>query len=191
MDDNRNETIAAAFDRLFRTYQQSDRGDPRAVLTERMERAKIYFEAVAPFEVQDIEKAVENFLTGNAPGHNAAFAPPAPFVAAECRRVMNQRLRHERLMRPALPPPADPEITPEQRERGKGVLRDLAASLAWDVTPDGVERSRRRKEDAEKELRWLQGRGDLVEVRGTSVPVSRALISQISTSDPDGDREVA
>lgn len=189
--DSRNETIAAAFDRLFRTYQQSDRGEPEAVVRERMERAKVYFEAVEPYQTGDIERAVENFITGNAPGVNPAFAPPAPQVASECRRVMNLRLDHERRSRPVLPPPPEEPISDEERERGKAAFARLKADLDAKLEPVHSERATASKERGERETRWLRDRGDLVDVPGTSVPVSRSLMRQYSVGDDDGDRDVA
>jgi len=175
--------VTVAFAKLFQTYPSFQ----AATEDEADETLRVYFEAVEPYETGDIERAVENFLTGNAPGHNAAFAPPAPFVAAECRRVMNLRLNHERLTRKPLPPPADPEITPEERERGKSILAKLAKSIP--VTDEEIERARASKERGEKELHWLKGRGDLVEVRGTSVPVSQSLLRQFEVGDPEGEAE--
>lgn len=128
---DRNETIAQALDRLFRTYPQSDRGgSPEDLARDRIERAQVYFEAVEPYETRDIEAAVSAFITGTAPGVNPNFAPPAPAVAAEVRRQMNLRLDHEaRIRKPALPPP-DIERTPESQARVKARAAELIASLA-------------------------------------------------------------
>lgn len=79
---------------------------------------RVYFEAVMPYQTIDIINAVENFLTGSAPGNNPAFAPPAPAIGAECRRVMNLRLESEsRIKRPALF--FESKVSPEARERGR------------------------------------------------------------------------
>lgn len=139
MDSTRNQKIAEALDRLFRTYQQSDRGEAGLVVSERIERAKVYFEAVAPYELRDIETAIGNFITGSAPGNNAAFVPPAPAVGAECRRVMNLRVDSEarsRVYKPALPPP-DHVVSPEARARAKALVAKAVAHLT------GVEEAER------------------------------------------------
>lgn len=188
---NQNQqTIAAAFDRLFRTYPQSDRGaDADLLVTQRMERAKVYFEAVAPYELQDVMQAIENFITGNVPGCNAAFAPPAPHVAAECRRVMNLRLNHEKLTRKPLPPPADREIPDDERERVKAKFAKLKASLP--VSDEETDKAAASKARSEREIRWLRDRGELVELPGSSVPISTTLLRQFEVGDSDGDRDVA
>lgn len=124
--------IAAAFDRLFRTYGPLGQGNtPEEIARDRMERVKVYFEAVALYLEDDVEAAVEAILTGSAAGINPNFAPPAPAFAGECRRQMNLRLRRdelERLARPALPPP-DIEKTPEAMERGRAIMDAAIASL--------------------------------------------------------------
>jgi hypothetical protein len=108
MDGNRDMRIAAALERLFLTYPQSDRGDEMAIARERIARFGVYLEALEPYVVEDIEAAVHSFLTGKAPGVNAAFLPPAPQLAAEAKRLANLRYESEersRRMRPALPRP--------------------------------------------------------------------------------------
>lgn len=181
--------ISVAFAQLFRTYpsfQASTDEDADETL-------RVYFEAVEPYRTEDIEAAVRNFVTGTVPGANPAFAPPAPQVAAECRRVMNLRLDSERrIRRPALPPP-DIERPPEARERVKALMQSALDELAGaDLTPADAERTKRAKERAEAETRWLRDRGDLVEVRGVSHPVSSSLLQQYySVGDEDGDRDVA
>lgn len=146
-----HQRIAAAFDRLFRTYGPLGQGStPDEVTRDRIERIKVYFEAVAPYAEDDVDAAVEAFLTGSAVGVNPNFAPPAPAFAGECRRQMNARLRRaelERLARPQLPPP-DIEKTPEQRERAKAKVAEFLENLA---APDSdLEAVKRRNEQFEK-----------------------------------------
>ena len=112
---------------MFRTYQQSDRGDEETVARDRIERARVYFEAVAPYGVADIEAGSRSLLSGSAPGVNPNFLPPAPVVAAECRRQMNLRLdreNREKKLRPALPPPSV-KRTAEDRAKVKAMVDDL------------------------------------------------------------------
>lgn len=143
MDDNETR-ISAALERLFRTYPQSDRGDVLDLALERMERAKVYLEAVAPYDVRDIEAAVSSFLTGAAPGVNPSFLPPAPAVGSEVRRMMNLRLdseRREQLRAPALPPP-EIEHTPESRAKVKALVDSAVANLQAASLDDPAERHR-------------------------------------------------
>lgn len=130
--------IAAAFERLFRTYGPLGQGSTAEEITlDRIERIKVYFEAVAPYEEQDVEAAVDAFLSGSAPGVNPNFAPPAPAVGGETRRQMNLRLdkeNRERRLRPALPPP-DIEHTPESRARMKAILEAGLAKLHEATAP--------------------------------------------------------
>ncbi len=146
--DDRNERIAAALEALFRTYQQSDRGDEETVARDRIERARVYFEAVAPYGVADIEAGSRSLLSGSAPGVNPNFLPPAPVVAAECRRQMNLRLdreNREKKLRPALPPP-DIERTPEQRERARQLVARAVAGLTSKTAAEDAEQARRRQQ---------------------------------------------
>lgn len=149
----------------------------------------MYFEAVEPYATGDILDAVENFITGRAPGVNPSFAPPAPAVASECRRVMNMRLDSERRRRaPALPPP---DIAPEEKERVGAKFKEWAASMKSETIAADAERDAASKARGEREVRWLRDRGDLVELPGVSVPVSQSLLKQYQVGDDDGDRDVA
>lgn len=148
MKTNQNhQRIAAAFDKLFRTYGPQGQGNsPEEIARDRIERIKVYFDAVALYAEQDVELAVDNFLAGSAPGHNPSFAPPAPLVGAECRRVMNLRLDRERDRRPALPPPDVPEATPEERARVKARIDTFVASVAESHLTDEAAAARRESE---------------------------------------------
>jgi len=133
MTQDRNTRIAEAFDLLFRTYQQGDHSaDPGDLARERLAKAKVYFEAVAIYEAQDVEAAVADFLSGSVPGHNPAFVPTAPQVGSATRRAMErrtERLAREKALRPRLPPP-DVEKTPESRARVKAMIDQMQASFA-------------------------------------------------------------
>lgn len=56
---------------------------------------------------------------------------------------------------------------------------------------DEADRDARRRERGEQEIKRLVERGDLVEVKGGTVPVSRSLMRQYGVGDPEGDRDVA
>lgn len=140
MAQDRNTTIADAFDRLFRTYDRADRNvDPGDLARERMAKAKVYFEAVAPYEARDVDRAVSDFLAGDVPaGWNVAFPPSAPQVGSAVRRAMERRLESERLGRLALPPPADDfqQDPPEVRAKNRARLDALALTLAGTMDMD-------------------------------------------------------
>lgn len=184
MDNTRNQKIAEALDRLFRTYQQSDRGEAGLIVSERIERAKVYFEAVSPYELHDIETAIGNFITGSAPGNNAAFVPPAPAVGAECRRVMNLRLDSEyrnRVHVPALSPP-DHVVSPEARARAKALVAKAVAKLT------GIEEADRSH--GREALTDLMHRVD-ASMGADLSPDAMARRLGYSAGDPDGDEAAA
>jgi hypothetical protein len=143
-----HQRIAAAFDRLFRTYGPLGQGStPEEITRDRIERIKVYFDAVALYEECDVEAAIDSFLSGAAPGvSNPSFAPNAPMVGSETRRQMNLRLdreHRERLARPALPPP-DVTRTPEAQARVKALMEKTVADLqAKSLDDDPIERHRR------------------------------------------------
>lgn len=150
MKSNQNhKRIAAALDRLFRTYPQFGQGNtPEEITRDRVEKAKVYFDAVAPYDERDIEAAIDNFLAGSAPGHNPSFAPPAPVVGAETRRVMNLRLdseHRERLAQPRLPPP-DIERSPASQARVRAKMAAALQSLADRMLTEDAAANRRRLE---------------------------------------------
>lgn len=105
---------------------------PEEIARDRIERVKVYFDAVSLYLEDDVEAAVDAILTGTAAGFNPNFAPPAPAFAGECRRQMNMRLRRaelERLGHPRLPPP-DIEKTDEQRQRARAKMQQAIDNLS-------------------------------------------------------------
>jgi hypothetical protein len=144
--DDRNERIATALEAVFRTYQQPDRGDEDTIARERIERARVYFEALELYDIRDIEAACRSILTGSAPGINPSFIPPAPAVAAECRRQCNLRCESEardRAFRPKLPPP-DIVRTPESQARVRDLVQRTVNGLKGPEDEDPEARHRRR-----------------------------------------------
>lgn len=116
------------------------------VARDRMERAKVYFEAVDTYEIDDIEAAVTNLLNGSDLGHNPSFVPPAPVVAGEARRVMHLRLdrvNRERKLHPQLPPP-DVVHTPAERERVKQMVDGLVNKIASEMETEDAALSKRK-----------------------------------------------
>jgi hypothetical protein len=142
-----HQRIAAAFDRLFRTYGPLGQGStPEEITRDRIERIKVYFDAVALYQEQDVEAAVDAFLSGSAPGVNPNFAPPAPAVGGETRRQMNLRVdreNRERASRPKLPPP-DIERSAESQQRVRDLMERTVNGLKA-MSPDEDPQERHRK----------------------------------------------
>lgn len=120
-----------ALEGLFRTYPGFKADDLAATI-------KTYLHAVSLYETQDVIQGIGDFITGNVPGHNTAFAPSAPQVGSAVRRAMERRVERERLDRLALPPPADDFVQDplEVRVRNKARLDALANSLASTMDMD-------------------------------------------------------
>lgn len=102
---------------------------------------KTYLHAVSVYETRDVIQGISDFITGNVPGHNPAFAPSAPQVGSAVRRAMERRIERERLDRLQLPPPADdfvqdpPEIRAKNRARLDALAASLANTMEMDRTP--------------------------------------------------------
>lgn len=147
-----------------------------------MERAAAYFDAVQLYELVDIHTAVRNFLSGSAPGHNPAYAPSAPLVGAEVRRVMNLRLDSEaRTKLPELPPPAI-KRTPEEIARVEAMVKAVVERNAAIMRTEDAEKDRRARELAARTNERFKP--DM-----TPAAMKRRL--GFSVGDPDGDRDVA
>jgi hypothetical protein len=114
-----------ALEGLFRTYP-GFRADDLAAMV------KTYLHAVSIYETRDVIQGISDFITGNVPGHNPAFAPSAPQVGSAVRRAMERRVESNRLNRLSLPPPADDfeQDPPEVRAKNRARMDELAASLA-------------------------------------------------------------
>lgn len=154
---------------------------------DRVEKAKVYFDAVALYPEDDVEAAVDAILSGSAPGVNPNFAPPAPVVASECRRQMNLRLRRmelERFNRPALPPPDKAPATPEQRERAMALVRDFVAKVEANNLTEDAGAARRRAEH------WQRTNERFYPDMDPEAVAERLLKRprfESADSDPDGD----
>lgn len=200
-----HQRIAAAFDRLFRTYPQFGQGStPDEVTRDRIEKAKVYFEAVSIYAEEDVEAAVDAVLTGTAAGMNPNFAPPAPAFAGEVRRQMNMRLRRDeidRLSRPRLMAP-DIEKTPEQMARGRAMMEEAVATMGGTPNPiDSVAIEAAAKVSKERMAKHdAFFADDFVPVQGGVGKISKSLAKAIgyqvkepgfTAGDPDGDRDVA
>lgn len=137
--------------------------------------------------------AAQRFLSGSVPGQHMTFPPTPAQLANEARDHWYRHLdavREER-RRLAPPEPEDHVITDEERARGIAAFERIKASLAASMRTDEADRDARRRERGEQEIKRLVERGDLVEVKGGTVPVSRSLMRQYGVGDPEGDRDVA
>lgn len=173
--------VAAELERLFSTYQQFGRSDDPA---DRVKAASAYFDAVLPYEVRDIEVAVTNFLNGAVPGVNPSFAPPAPAVGGEVRRVMNLRLDSEQRRyapRGSLPPPTI-ERTPESMARVKVMMDQAVAGLATELRSPDAEAERRKQAFQSRVF-------DRFDPPQTEEEMRKRL--RFTVGDEDGDRDVA
>jgi hypothetical protein len=101
---------------------------------------KTYLHAVSIYETQDVIQGISDFITGNVPGHNPAFAPSAPQVGSAVRRAMERRVESDRLNRLSLPPPPDDfeQDPPEVRAKNRARMDELAASLASAMDMDSA-----------------------------------------------------
>lgn len=179
---NDQQRISQALDKLFRTYHSFDQGETAAeILRNRTEKAKVYFEAVSRYQAVDIEQAVDNFLAGSAPGHNPAYAPAAPLVGAECRRVMNLRLDSEHRSRIPLPTPTV-EHTPEELARMSAKAEEAIARLTASLRTEDAEADKRQRAGWERTNARFQP--DM-----SPNAVKRRL--GFSVGDPDGDADAA
>lgn len=129
------EAVAEAFQRLFRTYRFVEPSEADEML-------RVYFEALADYETQDIEAGIRNMLSGRVDGFNPSFLPPAPLVATAVRSALHQRLDSERRDRKALPAPKWEDPTPEQKARVKALMRQVAETIGADHDADRREQER-------------------------------------------------
>lgn len=142
---------------------------PEEITRDRIERIKVYFEAVSLYDERDVEAAVDAFLSGTAPGVNPTFAPPAPAVGAECRRQLNLRLDRERDRRPRLPAP-DIERSVESQARVRELMEQTTRGLRTVESEDPAERHRARLQRTNERFDRERGYG---------------------VGDPEGDEEAA
>lgn len=113
---------------------------------------KTYLHSVSIYETEDVIQGISDFITGQVPGHNTAFAPSAPQVGSAVRRAMERRLEAARIGRLALPVPADDfeQDPPEVRAKNRARLDALAESLASTMRTDEAEGNRVRQQLAAK-----------------------------------------
>lgn len=125
--------------------------------------------------------AAARFLAGTVPGQHMTFPPTPAQLANEAREHWYKALEAEREKQVRLnpPKPKEPEISPEERERVKAKFEAWAQSMARDKRTEDAARDKLSKERGEREIRWLRDRGDLLEVKGNSIPISRTLASKL------------
>lgn len=134
---------------MFRTYPSQAKGaNEFEIARNRIAAAEVYMRSVAPYSADDVEQAVDEFLTGRVPGHNAAFAPTAPQVGAVCRRAMERRLESQERTRRYLPrlPAPDIEHTEAQRAKAKAQVQAFIEGQAAATVHEHTEDDKRRRE---------------------------------------------
>lgn len=110
----------------FPTFQS---GDAEAALA-------AYALVIRNADERDVEPGVMILINGEYPGHDGRFAPTAPQLASGIRIARDRRLESERFRRLALPPPAEPEVSAEERERVKAGFERLVADMAAKARTD-------------------------------------------------------
>lgn len=106
---------------------------------------RAYGLALSDLEPRDIEATILRFIQGKVEGHNKAFAPAAPLLAATVREARDERLDRERrdrmaerpkaLAKPDVPPPSD-----EERARVKAMVDNFVMGAAKAMRAAGMGR---------------------------------------------------
>lgn len=117
---DRLKTVAALFNRLLSSYPQFQASD---------DAMQAYFDAVEPYDPQDVAAGVKQFLTGVVDDFNPAFAPSAPMVGAVVRKQAEARWGKEsRERKAALPKPEpEPELTAEELAKRRKFIAEISA----------------------------------------------------------------
>jgi len=163
---------------LFSTYPPLP-GDARS----QMEAIGI---ALRAYDQHDVDAALDAFMSGQAPGHNPAFAPSAPMLAVEAKRQQNIRLEsEERTRRYEQPQLAAPLVvhSPDERTRVKAKIDEfVAAQVAEQVHADEA-KARKALFDATNARFYPDMSPDAVK--------DRLHLRHVGVGDADGDRDVA
>lgn len=128
---------------LFSTYPPLP-GDARS----QMEAIGV---ALRSYDQRDVEAALDAFMSGQAPGHNPAFAPSAPMLAVEAKRQQNIRLeREERTRRYEQPQLGAPLIvhSPDERARVKAKIEAFLAGQVQGGTAESEAKAAKALLDA-------------------------------------------
>ena len=109
---------------LLSSFPNFQSGDAESLLA-------AYELAVSGCTEDDLADAVKAFVQGRVPGHNMAFAPTAPQLAATCRRALELRIEESvRRNRAVLQIQARDEDIPKNAENRARVAAMVAGALA-------------------------------------------------------------
>jgi len=128
---------------LFSTYPPLP-GDARS----QMEAIGL---ALRAYDQRDVDAALDAFMSGQAPGHNPAFAPSAPMLAVEAKRQQNIRLEsEERTRRYEQPQLAAPLVihSPDERARVKAKIDEFLAGQVQEGTSESEAKAAKALFDA-------------------------------------------
>ena len=93
----------------------------------------VFLIAVEDIPSAFVAMACKRFIQGQVQRQNYTFRPTPPELAVEARRLRDKALDNERLESLRLPKPADyedeREPSPEERQRGAEMLRQVAAQI--------------------------------------------------------------
>lgn len=107
-----------------------------------------YGRALASYEIQDIEAAINRFLQGTVPEHNPNFAPSAAMLGVVTKQCRDARLDSEHraaLRHPRLPPP-DVKRTPESMARVAALMAKTVEDLGAQKRTEDAAADKRRAE---------------------------------------------
>lgn len=124
---------------LLASFPNFQSGDSDAALAS-------YALVIEPNDPRDVQAGIRMIIAGELPGFDGRFAPTATQLARAIRLALEKRVDAENAQRRRLPPPADEwvEPTPEQKERVKTLLLNLAKDLRADQTEQEAEDERKR-----------------------------------------------
>jgi hypothetical protein len=117
------------------------------------EALRVYLEICDGYSTNDIEFAVKRFLTGSVPGHNVSFAPTAPMMATELRRIDDENRKsvltisqaREQIAQRDAAERFNSSKTKESRERVAAMVAGAVKSMASATEVPDAERDARVK----------------------------------------------
>jgi hypothetical protein len=155
------------FFKLFRAGRQAPQ--------EELETAMAYARVLCRYPARAVSAACESLVK-----RGVEFVPSAAQIVAECERLGVVY----RSLRPIEPPKAlpAPGAVPMDKDRGRRLMQDLAASLAASAEPRGSERQQSRPLSHVTER---EAEARLERLRGQSMPeMSDRLLAKLGVKQP-------
>lgn len=147
----------------------------------------MFFEVCQPFETEDIELAVSQFISGTAENYNPSFAPTAPQFATQVRKIRDYDLYRTSMAnqgRAQIAQRDKPQVEKslESMARVKSMAKEL--DLSTDKPNDPAERHKALEELHRQDTMFA---ADYVE-NGDGLKVSKRLLGllNIDVGDPEG-----